>query len=562
MPTSPDMNRPVRLRVLDELGLPKSLPAGPEDFRTLCGPGDHDTGGDTRPVTLLLGLGPEPERLPDLLAHLDCGPGLKAARYLECPELAAQYGASWPGRIPANFAAADPADVAALARSGARIILYAPGARLFPGYWGPLLAAAQVALFASAPAPRPRLVWLPGGEGGLLRIELREALEALGYSVRLTGDAGVADFRALLAEGECPELFFSVNFSGLDPLGEARHLLEAAGTRVAVWCVDNPLHLVSGLKSRFWTRLPLFVTDDWFVEPLQGLGAANVRHLPLAARARDLENAPLPPSPAWANLAGRLVFVGRSIFPGKDGFFAGCALPEAPWAEARTRLEAGRHPDLGQRPDFDRRPDFGSWPDFGWWLERLGVQSLWPGAEVRRAGYCAEETGRAWRTLCLGRAHTDLGLLTVFGDAGWRELLPEVADQRGFVDYYTALPDIAASAGACLNLTNPLLPHGLTQRHFDTWAAGGLLLTDATPGLGIFPAELTREITFRAPAEIAPRFRILTSSPALAAELKAAWRAELLRAHTYDHRMAEMLESLGLRSAGSVPCTTKKEGRA
>ena len=526
MPTSPDMNRPVRLRVLDELGLPKSLSAGPRDFRTLCGPGDHDTGGDTRPVTLLLGLGPEPERLPELF------PDLKAARYLECPELAAQYGPDWRARIPASFVEADPAQLAALARSGARIILYAPGARLFPGYWGPLLAATQVALFANAPStasgPRQRLAWLPGGEGGLLRIELREALETLGYNVRLTGDAGGVEFRSWLAQGECPELFFSVNFSGLDPLGEASHLLTAAGARVAVWCVDNPLHLVSGLKSLFWTGLPLFVTDDWFVEPLRRLGAAHVHHLPLAARVRDLEDPARTPATAWADLAGRLVFAGRSAFPGKDGFFAGCALPEAQWTEARALL------DEGQRPDF------------GWWLERLGITRLWPCSEVRRAGYCAEETGRAWRTLCLGRAQKDLGLLTVFGDQGWRELLPEVADQRGFVDYYTALPDIAASAGACLNLTNPLLPHGLTQRHFDTWAAGGLLLTDVTPGLKIFPAELTREITFRAPAEIAPRFRSLTSSPALAADLKAAWRAELLRAHTYGHRVAEVLEELGL----------------
>lgn len=163
---------------------------------------------------------------------------------------------------------------------------------------------------------------------------------------------------------------------------------------------------------------------------------------------------------------------------------------------------------------------------------------------MRRAGFCAEETGRAWRTLCLGRAQKDLGLVTVFGDEGWRELLPEVTDQRGFVDYYTALPEITASAGASLNLTNPLLPRALTQRHFDAWAWGGLLVTDATPGLDIFPAGLAREIAFRAPSELAERFRALTGSPALARDLKNAWRAELSRAHTYGHRVAEILGRL------------------
>ncbi|MHC1700964.1 MAG: glycosyltransferase [Humidesulfovibrio sp.] len=515
---SPGQTRPVRAGILDELGLAKSLSAAPGDFRTLCGP----DGSKTSPDTLFLGLGPEPERLPELF------PDLGAVRYAECPELAAQLGDGWRGRIPAAFAKAKAEDITALARSGARIVLYTPGPRVFPGFWGPLLARLQVALFAVAPAPRRRLAWLPGNEAGLLRIELREALETLGWTVRLTGDAGLEDCRALLAGGECPELFLSVNFSGLDPLGEACHLLQAAGARVAVWCVDNPLHLLSGLKSRFWTALPLFVTDGWFVDALRKLGAAQVFPLPLAARARDLDSPARTPSPAWAELSERLVFAGRSAFPGRAGFFAGCALPDTIWPEAQAMLERGRR------------------PDFGWWLERLRIDRLWPGAEVRRAGFCAEETGRAWRTLCLRRAQSDLGLLTVFGDAGWRELLPETADLRGVVDYYTALPDIAASAGCCLGLTSPLLPRGLSQRHFDTWAWGGLLLSDATPGLDIFPAELTREITFRAPQDLAPRIRALTGSPALAADLKAAWRAELSRAHTYGHRLAEVLERLGL----------------
>ncbi len=527
--------RPVRHSVLDELGLAKSLPAGPGDFHVLC---QHESCGEG-PDVLFLGLGPEPERLPELF------PTARNVRFLECPELAAQLGANpgddWRGRIPAGYSEVQAEALPALAKSGAKFILYAPGPRLFPCFWGPLLARVQLSLLAHAPAPRQRLAWLPGGEAGLLRIELREALEALGFSVRLSGDAGSEEYRAWLAQGECPELFLSVNFSGLDPLGEAFHLLETAGARVAVWCVDNPLHLLSGLKSRFWTRLPLFVTDDWFVAPLRRLGATNVRHLPLAARARDLaqhmERSPRPPAPAWADLSERLVFVGRSAFPGKAGFFAGCTVPtetkDNAWAEAQAMLEAGQW-DAGQRPDF------------GWWLERLGIGQLWPGTEARRAGFCAEETGRAWRALCLRRAQADLGQLTVFGDAGWQKLLPEPTDLRGPVDYYTALPEIVASAGCCLGLTSPLLPRGLSQRHFDTWAWGGLLLSDATPGLDIFPAELAQEITFRTPADLAGRFRELTSSTTHAAGLKAAWRAELARAHAYGHRVAAVLGQLGL----------------
>ncbi|MDR3640216.1 MAG: DUF3880 domain-containing protein [Humidesulfovibrio sp.] len=510
MPNPADA-RPRRPRVLDELGLPKTLPANAPDFLPLFGTG---------PDALLLGLGPEPEGLAELL-------GLRGhVRYVETPDMAEQLGQDWRGRIPDGFEEL-PADAFLSVASSSRVILYRPGPRLFPGFWGPLVARLQLSLLPQAPAPDPKLVWLPGGEADLLRLELREAFEGLGYRVRELPDETA--LRALLAGGECPALYFSVNFRGLDLIGEAAHLLEAAGARIAVWCVDNPLHLLSGIRSRFWTRLPLFVTDHWFVEPLKQLGAGLVRHLPLAARAQDLAGPARPPSPARADLAERLVFVGRSAFPGKADFFAGCRVPDAAWTEARRLMDAGGR------------------PDFGWWLTRLGIDRLWPGAEVRKAGFCAEEAGKAWRTDCLARAQADLsGALTVFGDAEWRPLLPEGTDLRGPVDYYAALPDLCASAAACLNCTSPLLPHGLTQRHFDTWAFGGLLLTDATPGLDLFPLELTRAITFRTPRDIAPRFKALRASASGAEGLKNAWRAELARAHTYAHRVQAVLEAVGL----------------
>ncbi len=507
-------SRPSRPRVLDALGRTKTLSCAAADFQ-LVAPGGPDA--------LLLGLGPEPERLPELSPVLNTA---GRVRFVECPELAAQYGESWRARIPAGFESAPPDQAPALARTSA-VLLYRPGPRLFPDFWGPLLAEVSRALMPAPPVAQSRLVWLPGGARDLLRLELGEAFEALGFSVRLLAPQDSP--RELLAQGECPALFFSVNFSGLDPLGETAHLLTAMGARMAVWCVDNPLHLLSGLKSRFWTRLPLFVTDDWFLPVLRGLGAQEVRHLPLAARAADLDG---NRRAAPADLAGRILFAGRSAFPGKEGFFAGCALPPdsaGVWAEARAMLARGDN------------------PHFGWWVERLGVERLWPGTDARRAGFCAEETGRAWRAACLNAAYADLdGGLTVHGDEGWRDLLPANADLRPPVDYYAALPDLCASAGACLNCTSPLLPHGLTQRHFDVWAWGGLLVTDATPGLALFPDELARPVTFRTPGDIAPLLRALWSSASGADGLKAAWREELKTRHTYTHRVRSVLEALGL----------------
>ncbi len=504
-------SRPARARVLDELGLPKSLPAGSRDFPPLFGDG---------PDALLLGLGPEPAGLPELLSLRG------RVRYVESPEFAEQMGADWRAAIPAGFEAAAPEEVPALALSS-RVILYRPGPRLFPGFWGPLLARLHLARLNVPPAPEAETVWLPGGAGDLLRPELAEAFATLGWRAEITPPD---DLSARLARGECPALCLCVNFRGIDALGEAAHLLRAAGAHVAAWCVDNPLHLLSGLRARFWTDLPLFVTDDWFLDPLRELGATRVFHLPLAARASDVADAakiPAPESADLIDLAGRLVFAGRSAFPDKDGFFAGCSVPD------NARVEASRLLADGGRADF------------GWWLARLGVTRLWPGGAVRRAGYCAEETGRAWRAACLTRAHADLaGALTVFGDAGWRELLPPGADLRPPVDYHATLPGVCATAGACLNCTSPLLPHGLTQRHFDVWAWGGLLVTDATPGLALFPRALTQPVTFARPEDIAPLTRGLMRDGA--ADLKREWRAEIARAHTYVHRARTILEAVGL----------------
>jgi spore maturation protein CgeB len=133
----------------------------------------------------------------------------------------------------------------------------------------------------------------------------------------------------------------------------------------------------------------------------------------------------------------------------------------------------------------------------------------------------------------------------VFGDTGWRDVLPEDTDFRGPVDYYGPLAAIYAQAQAVLGCTSPLLPAGLTQRHFDVWAAGGLLLSDATPGLSLFPDELTREISFAHPGRIGGMFQRFEHRPAERADLIRAWRELILAEHTYAHRAATVLDCLG-----------------
>ena len=502
------MNRPQRPRVATELGLEQTPPGGADQFERL---------GGGQPA-LFLGLGPDPA---DAVAL--AGPG-RTVYCMEHPDFKSRMPPAWAAAVPRTWSWLAPGDLPPDLPGLCEVFLYRPGMKFFPSFWGPLFARCR-ARCLEPPLPSPRTALLPGHESGLLVRELAAALAGAGFAVRVLPPAEVPARLPDLLRRYTPELFLSVNLAGLDALGETYHLLRAAGTRVAAWCVDNPFHLLSGLRSAYWKDMDLAVTDASFLPTLAGLGARRLLHLPLAAWPGHLGPAAAWPSPAAAGLQDRLVFVGRSAFPDRDAFFAGSAPDPEAEKRARSLLRTGQR------------------PDFSWWVKELGVAPLWPGNAVRRAGCGAERTGLAWRTLCL-EAAADLPL-TVFGDAGWSGLLPPDADLRGPLDYYGPLAAVYARAGAVLNVNGLLLPAGLSQRHFDVWAAGGFLLTDAVPGLDAFPAELVREVVFRTPAELPGLARRALADAPWRREVGAAWRELILREHTYARRVASLLDWLG-----------------
>ncbi|GAB6110868.1 hypothetical protein JCM14713_06260 [Desulfomicrobium salsuginis] len=416
---------------------------------------------------------------------------------------------AWPGAFPPDWEPVSMEATPALL-PGVRVLHYTPATRLLPSVYAPLLAA----LHPAPKARKPADVWLPCPDKGLIVPELEDAALALELRPRRLPAAIPAADLARALEAEAPGLFLSVNFHGLDPWGENQALLEAAGVPVAVWCVDNPFHLLTGQKNLLWKRLPLFVTDDWFARPLRSMGA-EARHLPLAGSPKFF-------APGAACPAGRdLTFVGRSSFPDRDRFFAACRIPQSLADEAGTLPGRQAH--------------------FGWWRDRLPDIPLWPGNDVRVLGLGAETASAAWRMSCLAalNAATDL---TVIGDDAWRSLVPGVRLLPP-VDYYAGLADACRRASFTLNLTSLLLPHGLTQRHFDVWACGGFLLTDDTPGLSIFPPELTRPVAFQTPEQATDLLAALAAAPKRKEELRLAWQEHILAEHTYARRLEVILDA-------------------
>ncbi len=373
---------------------------------------------------------------------------------------------------------------------------------------------------------------LPDNGKNLMRRELAAAFEALGCTVTRVAPERLDDLAdpfclgRLLEAGSC--LLLSINFQALERPRPRLASLAKAGSTAAAWCVDNPWNVLSGVRDPSWKTVPLFVADKSFVQPLRRAGAEKVFHLPLAA-CPDLFGAaevpePLTPAP--------IAFVGRLAFPGKEAFFAGIEAPAAMLREAEAHIKRG------VRPDFD------------WWSRRLGLDpsGFWPGKQARVPALGAETGNLRLREHCLaqaakaGAACTDDGPgLDIYGDAP----AEPPAGVRFFpaVDYYSRLPGIYRRACYSLCCTSLLLPHGLNQRHFDVWTAGGVCLTDNTPGLDLFPPELTRPVTFQGPADLP---RLVESLEKLPEHGRSAlirdWQALLQERHTYRHRAAYILE--------------------
>ena len=538
--------RPQRVRLPDFTGRGVSLPDGPDAW-TCRGEGD---------AVLLLGLGPKSgANLPQVLPLLANAPAVywlespQVARALEAWKLEAEILPREP--LPAHWREVTVEQAVALAGQ-CRCCIYTPGLRLDPEFWGPLLGRVDAALARPASAARASAammaedirgpVLLPGNDGQLLHQELRTALAECGFgpvvdalpqpSSGMGGaQAGREDdflprWRTLLHGGK-PAFLLSVNMRGLDADGRVFELCRALEIPVALWFVDNPWHVLSGARLPWWRDAHIFVTDASFVDSLRACGAGRVFHLPLAVAPHMWRD--LPDFAPSSFTVEPPLFVGRSAFPEKERFFAAASVPQGLEAEAARLLEASTGPQDA--------------PHFFWWQDKLGG-TLWPGYDARRLGLGAERCAQANRRRWLLTAGAgSVGGLRVIGDDGWKPLLPDT-EILPPVDYYTALPEVYARAEAVLNVTSLLLPQSLSQRHFDVWASGGLLLSDATSGLEIFPAELTEPMTLRGPDDFMARCAWFRVHPQAAHDLRQAWRGNLRAHHGYKQRIQQIIETL------------------
>ncbi len=510
--------RPIRISLENFQGKKISLNSGLMAFSRL----------DSLNITeetehIILGLGPMGQDddwpAPELV-------NAKRVFYLECAEFSKtmQEQGKKQGvvqKIPEHWQSISSTELLPLLQ-GRAIWWYRQNMQFNPQFWADILGKVQALLLrGGVSVTSSNSVMVAGNEQQLLYKEICTAFEGLGFEVSTVQD----DLQKNLANAQ-PQLFFSINLRGLDPEGQNFALLQALNIPVAIWFVDNPWHILSSLRLPWWKDAKLFVTDASFIPELQRQGAKYVYHLPLAASQHmwNVSEQESQNKNVQAASEAGCIFVGRASFPEHASFFAAAKVPEQVLDEAFALLEKGER------------------PHFHWWQERLGVE-LWPSNAVRSAGFGAEECARQQRVMWL-RA-----LLTVkpviFGDSeSWAKFLPEASADVFYpsLDYYTELAPVYRAAKCVLNVTSLLLPEGLTQRHFDVWAAGGFLFSNSTEGLDIFPKDLSKAISIANPDELANKIRTLSLSKR--EELILAWQECIQSEHSYAKRMSFVLDKL------------------
>lgn len=508
------LSRRIKKTIIDELDRKKTLISGQTLIGDLFGTPSNEIPPGSNPL-LLLGIGPFPEDWQLLLKKQDTH---RATFWIEAPEFERQMPIEWYNSIPKYW---EKISVSTILTSKIpfQIYRYLPACKLFSSFWGSIIGSLQKKSLGIPEYPSSTsIIVLPGTEHDLLTYELIEGCKQHGFIPLQVNAQDTFSAMTKLLKDEQPSLFLSINLRGLDREGNTFRLLQASNVSVAIWFVDNPWHILSTLRSPWWKEATLFTTDPSFIPSLHNQGAQYVYYLPLAAWTKKICT-----SPKTKKLQP-IVFIGRSNFPNKKIFFSGIKLPEHLIKKVHNNIKNN------------------TFPDIHWWIDNLNIKQYWPEKTIRIAGLGAENTSLLKRQTWLNVA-TQLGL-TIFGNPEWHDWLPECMDLRSPIDYYSTVPNILNRAKYNLNITSLLIPGALTQRHFDTWAFDGFLITDKTAGLSLFPSELIDYISINSAYDIPSHIERLEKDTSLRTTLMHAWKKYIMTFHTYSVRLENILSTM------------------
>ena len=368
--------------------------------------------------------------------------------------------------------------------------------------------------------------------------ELKAACERLGV-VHLLLDFGakemdmdgfVSKMLATLTEFK-PDFVLTVNHLGVDREGVLAALLDQFDVPLASWFVDNPHLILGSYENLHGTRTAIFTWDSDNLDSLRGLGFENVFHLPLAADPTRLTPHRTEPVEEWR---APISFVGNSMLK-KAIMRIQAARPSQRLVE--SGLMVARAFGESDEPCSGRFM-IKNFPELRNDFEALET------AERKQAF----ETFLTWQATLMYRLDCvvrilDFGALIV-GDDGWNELLKDRPGWRYHpeLSYYDDLPDFYPLSDINFNCTSQQMKGAVNQRVFDVPCCGAFLLTDYRRQMEELFEPGEEIVYYNHPDEIPGLVELYMDRPDKRRAVAEAARRRVLAEHTYDHRMARLME--------------------
>ncbi|MBX2810363.1 MAG: glycosyltransferase [Myxococcales bacterium] len=353
--------------------------------------------------------------------------------------------------------------------------------------------------------------------------EVRNAFARRGHkviSIPVAKDSGAmvnATLRAL-AEAQ-PDFLFTVNFLGFDQEGILGTILETLQVPVAVWLVDSPLFILRGRPVPAPSTSQIFCWEKAYIPALQK--SCECHYLPLATEPSVLGGQP-------STDALDVSFVGDSGHRSQQKWKRRLAPEDESIVEdlAKTFTKGPHHRLREALCNPSILSELLSDPSA---VDRWAA-ATWRANSRQRATFI-----RALQSLPL----------RVYGDEGWRIMLPSAPVEPG-PTYGPQLAKVYQSSAVNLNITSLQMPSGLNQRIFDVPAAGGFLLTDGQEDLYDFFTE-TDVVTWSTLEEAQDKALFYLQRPNLRRKIIHKCQQTIISAHTYSHRVQELLSVLRKR---------------
>jgi spore maturation protein CgeB len=117
------------------------------------------------------------------------------------------------------------------------------------------------------------------------------------------------------------------------------------------------------------------------------------------------------------------------------------------------------------------------------------------------------------------------------------------------VDYFRELPQVFAATAVNFNATSMQMNSTVNQRVFDAAACGAFLLTDRTPDMERFFDEGVESVCYGSPEEAYELAACYIGRKREREAIAAAARRRVLAEHTYERRMAQLVDTMRERFA-------------